>query len=674
MSNNAPKGFMVILGDALIGETLTARPNAVTDDDGINQNTASFQWLRDGEPIPGATGQTYNVTSRDTGSEISVQYIYRDQGGTTETVTSRPEPAVPSFVAVDDTPYIAPNRDTGDKPESPNNTEPTGWLVILGDAEVGETLTARPNAIEDEDGINYDTATFQWFREDQEISGANSQTYVVTAADQGSRISVEYAYVDFGGTYEIEYSKPKPTVPFVDGSAPQTPNTPVVPDASEEPDESETPDVPDTPETPDIPDTPTGHINSGPVGNVFILGFPLENTDLLARLDALFDRDNILENTGRFQWLRDGDPIEGATDNVYTVTAEDRGAVISVQYTYTDGYGTVETVVSDPETPVPFPEGLEPEDRDGSDGTPDPAMDGQAGETGVTTPEDDVVIITPAMSRLDGLDGTDTAVLAGDQTDYTVTFGPDGVTVADRNADGLGTVELTDFEFLDFGTELPMFDGPMDLTQFGGHTGLEEAEFSAFVEMYIAYFNRAPDAIGLAFWGTAFANGMSMEEIASEFADQPETLAAYPADLSNIRFTADVYENVLGRSPDIDGLRFWTEALDSGAVDRGEFILQVLQGVKAAPPADATQEFIDRQAADQAYLEAKSDLGALFAVHRGMSNVDDASMIMGMFDGSAESLASAVEAVDTLYTAAQDPVNGDFLMPLVGVLDDPFAI
>lgn len=317
---------------------------------------------------------------------------------------------------------------------------------------------------------------------------------------------------------------------------------------------------------------------------------------------------------------------------------------------------------------------MEPEGREDSDDTPDPAVEDLEGETPETTPEDDVVTITSAMSRIDGLEGTDTAVLAGDQTDYTVTFGPDGVSVTDRTADGLGTVELTNFEFLDFGNEIPMFDGPMDLTQFGGHTGLGEAEFSAFVEMYIAYFNRAPDAVGLAFWGTAFANGMSMEDIASEFADQPETLAAYPADLSSIRFTADVYENVLGRSPDLDGLRFWTEALDSGAVGRGELILEVLEGAKAAPPADASQAFIDRQAADQAYLEAKTDLGALFAVHRGMSNLDDASMIMEMFDGSAESLALAAEAVDTLYTAAQVSVNGDFLMPLVGVLDDPFAI
>lgn len=682
MSNNAPTGFLSILGDALIGETLTARPNAIKDDDGINYKTTSLQWLRNGEPIPGATSNTYDVTSRDVGGEISLQYSFQDNRGNSEVVFSKAKEAVPSYVFVDTRPYIAPNREDG-KYESPGNVEPTGWLVILGDAEVGEKLTARPNAIVDKDGFNASSAKFQWFREDEAIPGATGQTYVVTKDDQGSRISVEYAYKDYGGTEELVYSKAKPAVPFLDGSFPTIPTTPIVPDVSDEPDTPKaddtppTSDVPEKPSTPVIPETPAGHINSGPVGNVFILGFPIENTELLARLDALYDRDGIIEATGRFQWLRDWEPIEGATDRTYVVSSEDRGAVLSVQYTYTDGHGTVETVISDPESPVPFPEGQAPEGREDPSAVVADASDGETGDvvqSVETTDGNDIVTITAEMSDVDGQAGTDTALLAGDQEDYTVTFNPDGVTVTDRSADGLGPVELTNFEFLDFGTELPVFGGSMDLARFGDHVGLSEADFTAFVEMYIAYFNRAPDAIGLGFWGSAFANGATMDEIAGMFADQPETLATYPADTSNIRFVADVYDNVLGRSPDIEGLRFWTDALDSGEVGRGEFILEVLRGVKADAPADATQDFIDRQAADRAYLEAKTDLGTLFAVHRGMSNVDDATMVMELFDGSAESLATAVEAVDTLYTAAQDSVNGDFLMPLVGVIDNPFDV
>lgn len=108
MSNSAPTGWLVILGDALIGETLTARTNSVVDADGINTNTASFQWLRDGEPIPGATGQTYQVSANDAGAEISVQYMYRDNRGNSETVTSKPEDPVPTYVYVNTTPILPP--------------------------------------------------------------------------------------------------------------------------------------------------------------------------------------------------------------------------------------------------------------------------------------------------------------------------------------------------------------------------------------------------------------------------------------------------------------------------------------------------------------------------------------------------------------------------------------
>lgn len=86
MSNSTPVGPLVILGDALIGETLIARPNGIADADGINSSTQSFQWLRDGEPISGATGQTYIVGTTDRGAQISVQWTYLDFGGARETV------------------------------------------------------------------------------------------------------------------------------------------------------------------------------------------------------------------------------------------------------------------------------------------------------------------------------------------------------------------------------------------------------------------------------------------------------------------------------------------------------------------------------------------------------------------------------------------------------------
>jgi serralysin len=271
---------------------------------------------------------------------------------------------------------------------------------------------------------------------------------------------------------------------------------------------------------------------------------------------------------------------------------------------------------------------------------------------------------------IDGNDGLDLAYYPGSQTSYTLTLGADAITVQDRRADGVGTDTLRNIEIVEFYSEDDR--QTLDLQQFGGPASLSGADLESFIELYIAYFNRAPDALGLNFWGTAFANGTTLQEMASLFIDQPETRATYAEDLSNEDFATAVYENVLGRVPDQDGFEFWVGVLDSGAVSRDQFILSVLEGAKADAPVGASQDFIDQQQADRAFLADKTDIGALYAVHRGMSDVDNAIAVMSQFDGSESSLSEAVSTIEQLYSAALDPDTGAFLMPVVGVLDNPF--
>ncbi|MEW9918255.1 DUF4214 domain-containing protein [Marimonas sp. MJW-29] len=282
---------------------------------------------------------------------------------------------------------------------------------------------------------------------------------------------------------------------------------------------------------------------------------------------------------------------------------------------------------------------------------------------------DDVIDGSGGNDILNGGAGRDTGVYSGNRESYTLTLSAQSMTLADRRGTD-GTDTLTDIELLTFGDATI---APFDLTVFAGTAGLSEAQMKSFIELYIAYFNRAPDAVGLNFWGTAFANGTSLQQMATLFIDQDETRATYAADLSNSAFATAVYTNVLGRVADQAGFDFWVGVLDSGAVGRDQFILNVLEGAKAAPPQGATQDFIDQQAADRAYLSSKTDIGAYFAVIRGMSNVDNARGAMGGFDGSAGSINSVVQAIDGYFASAQAATGGEFLMPLVGVLDDPFA-
>lgn len=271
---------------------------------------------------------------------------------------------------------------------------------------------------------------------------------------------------------------------------------------------------------------------------------------------------------------------------------------------------------------------------------------------------------------LSGGDGAgDTAVYSGPQARYTVQIERDGVTVIDRSG-AEGTDQLSEVEFLSFGDAVDF-----NLADQVGIASLSAEEIATFVELYIAYFNRAPDAEGLNFWGSAFANGFSLEEIATLFLDQNETRETYPDTLSTIEFVTQVYSNVLGRTPDQGGLEFWAGAVDSGNVSRDQFILEALRGAKVDLPAGSLAEDIALQQGDREYLSEKTDIGTYFAVIRGLSDLDEADAVMQLFErGDQGSIAEALLAADAAYSDALAADGGDFLIQLVGIVDDPFAI
>jgi hypothetical protein len=74
-----------------------------------------------------------------------------------------------------------------------------------------------------------------------------------------------------------------------------------------------------------------------------------------------------------------------------------------------------------------------------------------------------------------------------------------------------------------------------------------------------------------------------------------------------------------------------------------------------------------------AHLAEKSDLGLYFSAIKGMSNVDSARSVMETYDGAGTGLTEAKALIETFYADALDPVEGEFLISLTGVLDDPFA-
>ena len=85
------------------------------------------------------------------------------------------------------------------------NNPPTGRPTISGTAEVGFTLTASTDGIEDPDGLP-GTFAYRWIRVDgtaeADIEGATSSTYTLTPDDEGKTIKVAVSFTDNNGTTE----------------------------------------------------------------------------------------------------------------------------------------------------------------------------------------------------------------------------------------------------------------------------------------------------------------------------------------------------------------------------------------------------------------------------------------------------------------------------------------
>ena len=99
-TNNAATGAPTISGDAELGSVLTAAPGDIADPDGLDNVSYSYQWLRSGAVIAGATAQRYYPSDADVGSTIEVEVSFEDDKNNPEELTSGSTSAVPASATV----------------------------------------------------------------------------------------------------------------------------------------------------------------------------------------------------------------------------------------------------------------------------------------------------------------------------------------------------------------------------------------------------------------------------------------------------------------------------------------------------------------------------------------------------------------------------------------------
>lgn len=145
-------------------------------------------------------------------------------------------------------------------------------------------------------------------------------------------------------------------------------------------------------------------------------------------------------------------------------------------------------------------------------------------------------------------------------------------------------------------------------------------------ELYQALLGRDADAEGSAAWAAQLANGsQSLADIAAAIATSQEAIAA---DQSNGDFVRDLYENVLGREAEEEGLNAWVGQLFNGA-SRADVAGAIVGSAEAQTKSDS--DFIEglyQSALGRASdADGKADWLALLA--NGGTHADVALGIVG---------------------------------------------
>lgn len=175
------------------------------------------------------------------------------------------------------------------------NHAPSGSVTLSGRPRQGDKLYAS-HSIQDADGIG--TVSYEWLVNGQLIAGVSGNSFTPTQAQVGQVISARARYTDGLGHAELVSSQASAKVANVN-------------------------------------DLPTGTIT---------LGASPQQGQKLSAVVEISDADG-LGSLG-YVWLADGKAVARTSVASYTPTQKDVGKTITVQISYTDAFGSKETVLS----------------------------------------------------------------------------------------------------------------------------------------------------------------------------------------------------------------------------------------------------------------------------------------------------------------------------------------
>ena len=403
-ANTPAAGAPTISGTAQVSETLTAATTGITDGDGMDNASFTYQWLADGTVISGATAGAYTLTDDEKGSAITVRVFFTDDAGNPEARTSVATALVsgPPLTATihnapsshDRTEFTfelrfseAPKRQFSYKTLRDHAFTVTGGEIgnasrILPGKNQRWEITVRPTS---DDSVTIDLPATTDCRASGAICTDDDRKLIAMPAtvipgpnQQATQNSAAAGAPTISGTAQVGQTLTAVTTGITDADglsnaaftyrwlADDTDISGAIGSdytltASEE---GKTIKVrvsftDDANNAESLTSAATASVaaraNTPAAGAPTISGTAQVSETLTAATTGITDGDGMDNASFTYQWLADGTVISGATAGAYTLTDDEKGSAITVRVFFTDDAGNPEARTSVTTAPVAGP-------------------------------------------------------------------------------------------------------------------------------------------------------------------------------------------------------------------------------------------------------------------------------------------------------------------------------
>lgn len=215
------------------------------------------------------------------------------------------------------------------------------------------------------------------------------------------------------------------------------------------------------------------------------------------------------------------------------------------------------------------------------------------------------------------------------------------------------------------------------------------SDYKTLVEsIYVSYFGRPADTLGQANFAAqldamkapttvvglnaAYKSMPGLRSLVDSFGASAESTNLYGND--NVAFVSAIYQNLLNRTADFDGLVFWVTELNAGRLTKGNAALAIMAGAYENKTAQGLldAQLLDNKVAIASNFTAAVDTSDELAAYRGdaaaatardMLHTVTATTSPSAFQGTVEAtlaaiVTNAIPVVTTLLTTGIDAFVG----------------